>query len=210
MDPLRTLVHVGVVLTMSGSMTPTEIASLQSEAARLWSPYGVHLTWFDRVDDCAAAWTTGWLAPVDLLVRVASENDDPAADRGRRQLPPLGSVIFEAGLPDRIVRLRVPAVERLVLGSHLGGWLIGTVPLPLREQLVGRALGRVFAHELGHVLIGMPAHARDGLMRPTFAPADLISPDQTHLRLSGTLLRRLEGRIHTGSFVLLDEPVGAR
>ena len=47
---------------------------------------------------------------------------------------------------------------------------------------LGYVLGRIVAHELGHALLGA-AHAADGLMRATFAPAVLTDPRSHHFGL---------------------------
>lgn len=48
--------------------------------------------------------------------------------------------------------------------------------LTVRQEMIGRALGRVVAHELYHVLTGSPAHASAGIAQATLSPAQLITP----------------------------------
>jgi hypothetical protein len=49
-------------------------------------------------------------------------------------------------------------------------------PMAARQEMIGRALGRVVAHELYHVLTGSPAHAVAGIAQPSLSPAHLVSP----------------------------------
>jgi hypothetical protein len=44
-----------------------------------------------------------------------------------------------------------------------------------RDFLYGRALARVLAHELYHVLANTREHARDGVAKPRFTAADLLA-----------------------------------
>jgi hypothetical protein len=44
-----------------------------------------------------------------------------------------------------------------------------------REELFGRALGRVLAHELVHVLGKTPAHGKSGVFRESLSGAQLVS-----------------------------------
>jgi len=44
-----------------------------------------------------------------------------------------------------------------------------------REELLGRALGRVMAHELYHVLLRTRKHGHSGLARPVLTSADLLA-----------------------------------
>jgi hypothetical protein len=46
---------------------------------------------------------------------------------------------------------------------------------PKADLLFGRALGRVLAHELVHVLTGSEAHGREGVQRAALSGKDLIS-----------------------------------
>jgi hypothetical protein len=60
---------------------------------------------------------------------------------------------------------------------------------------MGRALGRVLAHEIGHVLLAVRQHDRSGLMRAVFTPAELGAPDREAFRLTSDDLGRLRSRI---------------
>ena len=53
----------------------------------------------------------------------------------------------------------------------------------IREQVVGRAIGRVIAHEIGHVLLRTTGHAPHGLMRAVQRADELVDPARTRYRL---------------------------
>jgi hypothetical protein len=44
-----------------------------------------------------------------------------------------------------------------------------------RQYLYGRAIGRLIAHELYHVLAGARDHAANGVAKPCFTPGDLVA-----------------------------------
>ena len=46
----------------------------------------------------------------------------------------------------------------------------------LREELLGRALSRVMAHELYHILLRTREHGREGIARPAQSIGDLTAP----------------------------------
>jgi hypothetical protein len=50
-------------------------------------------------------------------------------------------------------------------------------PPSLREEIYGRALGRVLAHELYHVLAGTSNHGADGVAKPGYTVGDLMARD---------------------------------
>ena len=49
---------------------------------------------------------------------------------------------------------------------------------------MGRALGRVLGHEIGHFLLGSRDHTAKGLMRSEQILTDLVSPDWRRFALS--------------------------
>jgi hypothetical protein len=61
------------------------------------------------------------------------------------------------------------------------------------DQLFGRALGRVLAHEVVHMLTGSGAHGREGVARKSLSGQQLIAPE---LRLSTEDLDRLANPSH--------------
>ena len=49
------------------------------------------------------------------------------------------------------------------------------LPAAEQDEVLGRALGRVVAHELYHILLKTRTHARTGLGRPVLSCADLMT-----------------------------------
>ena len=187
MDSAQALFRVGIVLGLAGSINVDQLKALKAEASGIWQPYGIELSWFEPNADCGSH-QPGDALPVDRMVQLAADPPEPSN-------AVLGSVWFHEGVPDHIIHLLYAPLTRLVLDATIGDWPIGSLPPPVRDRLVGQALGRVVAHELGHVLLALPAHDRSGLMRPTFVQSDLIVRNRDRLRLSKTGLRRLEQQL---------------
>jgi hypothetical protein len=59
------------------------------------------------------------------------------------------------------------------------------------DVLLGRALGRVLAHEVVHMLSKSGAHGRTGVARPALSGSQLIAPE---LRLEPEDLERMRAR----------------
>jgi hypothetical protein len=159
---------------------------LKAEAAGIWQPYGVELEWFDASNDCGSH--PPEMAPVDWLLRLI---DDPV------EVPDavLGAVQFRHGVPGDTIHILYRSLATLVREATIGNQPIGSLPSPIRDRLVGQAIGRVVAHELGHLLLALPAHDRSGLMRPTFFASDLIVQNHDQLRLSKPYAQRLHRRL---------------
>jgi hypothetical protein len=86
------------------------------------------------------------------------------------------------------IRVSFDATERMLLRRSASGPFVG-------DRDMGRALGRVLAHEIGHVLLAVRQHDRAGLMRAVFTPAELAAPDRDSFRLTTDDLGRLRSRI---------------
>jgi hypothetical protein len=56
----------------------------------------------------------------------------------------------------------------------VGGKRLENLPNALADLILGRALGRALAHEIGHYLLGTGQHAAHGLLRSTFEPYELL------------------------------------
>jgi hypothetical protein len=67
--------------------------------------------------------------------------------------------------------------------------------LIVRDHELARALGRVLAHEIGHVLLGAPFHDEAGLMRGVFRSNELAEPNRAPFRLTRSDVGRLRSRI---------------
>ena len=82
---------------------------------------------------------------------------------------------------ERVLALRTTSQASLVRIGH--------------DHELARALGRVLAHEIAHVLLGAPNHDEAGLMRVSFRPDELAAPDRAPFRLTCLGVGRLRSRI---------------
>jgi hypothetical protein len=172
--------EVRVRLRVDPSIRSTAILHmLKDETESLWKPYGVHLEWVDARPGDGAAEGFFMEAVIDR--------------RGDGQAQPEHAVLGRAWVPqdatgERPIHVSFDATEQMLLRRPSSIPVVG-------EYDMGRALGRVLAHEIGHVLLEVRHHDRAGLMRAVFAPAELGSPDRTPFRLTCDGVGRLRSRI---------------
>ena len=152
---------------------------LKDETESIWRPYGVQLEWVDaRLGDVAAE---GFSVEAVIERRSDGPADPDRAVLGRAFVPK-----DAAGAGP--IRVSFDATERMLLRRPWSAHIVG-------EHDMARALGRVLAHEIGHVLLAVRHHDRAGLMRAVFTPAELGSPDRGPFRLTCDGLGRLRSRI---------------
>jgi hypothetical protein len=155
------------------------LAILKDETENIWKPYGVQVEWVDAHG--------GEVATEEFSVEAVIDR------RGDGQADPDRAVLGRASVPKDAVgagpiRVSFDATERMLLRRSGSGPFVG-------DRDMGRALGRVLAHEIGHVLLAVRQHDRAGLMRAVFTPTELAAPDRDSFRLTADDLGRLRSRI---------------
>ena len=177
--------EVDIRLRVDPSIASRRITDrLKSEVEAIWGPYGIGLEWTDADDSESPRNSVSLEASVERQFERRQRTGWPAA---------LGLAAVEPGAPIwRPIRVSVDATERALAGRSMGRYSIPGVVL---DPELARALGRVLAHEIGHVLLGPPYHDRAGLMRASFRPDELGEPDRTPFRLTCGEVDRLGSRL---------------
>ena len=176
--PEPTVLAVHVHITFDRSITSKALETVaKEEAAAIWSDYGVELEWSDR-----------GIEPALCL--------DAFVQRHRRSGPFGGApevlahtTITPGAIAGAPILISFDAVDALLEQEHFAN-------LSLHDRAVAIALGRVLAHEIGHVLLGSPGyHDPEGLMRARFLTNDLVRMERSRFRLTEGSIERLRSRI---------------
>jgi hypothetical protein len=186
-DSSRPLV-VAVRLRVDPSVASRSItAAVKDEAATIWQANGVQFEW---VDEDARGRLTGRVfldATVERRLEQSRRWEWPAV---------LGLVVSDPVTPTvRPIHVSFDAIESALSSRPR----TGRRPDPgiVLDSELARALGRVLAHEIGHVLIGVAGHDRAGLMRPFFGAQELADPDSRPFRLTCAGAERIRRRLRT-------------
>jgi hypothetical protein len=172
--------QVWMLLDDGGALLNFQRTGIEVQVSELWGRYGVELAWHDHLPSPGE-----WGGRV-LVVRVS---DELMARQGGKGADPqtLGVVMF---LPAHDVFGRTifvaPTATRRLLSRP--GVLTDRM---IVDRVLARALARVVAHEIGHILLDMPGHAVEGLMKPRFEAGDLVNDTIEHLQLGPEELLRL-------------------
>ena len=180
------LLRVALALPQIPAIPAAVIDTAVAEAAGIWAPYRVAIgdarSCVRADDDCRV------LTVVPVVVEGAPSGGAPGW-RGA-----LGQIRFAPdGVPESTITVFVTDIEQFIAGATLHGGFFRLGPQALRNQLFGRVLGRVLAHEIGHYVLQSPRHAADGLMRPLQLAGDLMSPSRHRFTLTAAEAARVEG-----------------
>jgi hypothetical protein len=152
----------------------------RNEARRVWALHGVDLTWGDGAPSQPALY--------GAVVAVVLSNTEVASRRFTNSNQVLATTVFRGST--RVVYVSVGRVQHLAFGMKLpqseGG----------NDHWFGILLGRVIAHEIGHVLLATHAHARTGLMRIDFG-SSVLATDDAAVQLTTLDRERLRVRFST-------------
>jgi hypothetical protein len=157
---------LAVIVGKQNLCHPAVIATIQAEVERVLATPGLNVVW-RRLESLHSS------ESFDHLVVVRFEGSCDASgfpDLDRRE-PALGLTHVSDGdvLPfaevkcARVLRLVAPLLE--LRGSYES------------HALVGRALARVLAHELYHVLAKTTRHGRSGIAKPVLSAEELLCPN---------------------------------
>jgi hypothetical protein len=180
---------VAIVLTWTtaGAQPPAERRAMLQEVEAIWRAHGVSIVAVPPAETGPPA------ADARLVVTLARASRRPAVP-GRRER--LGAIVFDHdNAPATALTIDVAAVTAIVAGTRLAGRPFDQWPPAGRDALVGRALGRVLAHEIGHYLLASRVHAPAGLMRAAFDGDELVRPGRRGFAMAARDLPRLRTRL---------------
>jgi hypothetical protein len=170
-----------VFLTSDSVIAPAVSSGIKQELGHLLQAAAIHVKWQDPVVD-----------------RGGSENDFAAVIRLRGACRPTEpSTRFEhtvsgpftlasSAVADGVI-LPFGDIDCAALNSFLGPSL-WREPDQVREFVYARAVARLMAHELYHVIGQTHVHARSGVAEPAFTVAELLSD---HFEFTETTLSEL-------------------
>ena len=165
----RQPVPVCVKLTAKEYISGTALTTLREEATRIWKRHGISLSWTQPVSALCPT-----IVPLifddDELVKLAGGKIDTA----------LARTVFLG----RSQSIYVSVTRAFTMLKQLGNGTMRLDGSGERDYRGGTLLGRVVAHELGHVLLTTLEHSKTGLMRPVFGLRDVLSDDESTLALS--------------------------
>jgi hypothetical protein len=160
-----------ILLIDAAGVVPRTLDDAREEVARIWTTAGLRLTWTVLSPGFEI---TGPGTVVVIVRRTLSRHSRVRSDDSRSVTgAPLGRVLFDGDDKRGAVEVSIEAITAIVVEGDLGNKSVLTFPRQTQNHLLGRGLGRVIAHEIGHWRMGR-AHMRGGLMKASLNAQDLI------------------------------------
>lgn len=171
-----------VVLDFKGPHSEKSVAAMKHETQQIFNGTGLRLDWKSREE--AARSTSPDLVYIRFNGRC--EFPPPPLYDELGETGPLASTYETDGEIQPFSEVSCDRVGALVRsGLHGGDAAKG-------EQLIGKALGRVIAHELVHILTGSAKHGKEGVFEPALSAQQLIAGE---LVLGPADIDRLRSRL---------------
>ena len=158
---------VSIAVYAPRDVTDSLVSRIREEASAIWASAGISFEWH-RVDSEARA--LEW--PLDITVDDRRASAEPGGA--------LGWIMFTDSRPEHSIHLSRACADDLVRATP--GLIDAS--FAAHETLVGRALGRALAHELGHYLLRSKAHSSSGLMRRFWNSDDSFGLSRAGLELT--------------------------
>ena len=161
---------VRLLVVNEAGVAPAALEATASEAGAIWAEAGVRLEWTFAPTSFARADDDTIIVVIRRALRAppASSQTEPPASHA------LGRISFGIdGRPGGLLEVSFDAVSGLVMKGSQFDRPIPRLPSANQLELLGRGLGRVVAHELGHWLGGR-GHMPFGVMKPGFQTSDLV------------------------------------
>jgi hypothetical protein len=161
---------IAIYMSFDGEHSALAVEAMQREVEALTKPSGFHLHWRsldnrrsdESFSDLAVVKFHGkcTMEAIQLLFSELGPDGDSVALGSTKVID--GQVLPFSDLEcDRIRRSIAP----LALGSSVEE----------RESLLGRAMGRVLAHELFHVFANTEKHGHEGIAKTSYSRKDLVA-----------------------------------
>lgn len=173
--------NVTIVMDFKGPYSPRSIEAMKHETQGILKDAGLRLDWKSRDEAAASSFP-------DLVVVTfngACQLPPPPLYDELGEIGPLGSTYETDGRVQPFTDIACDRIGKFVRSGLRGG------DLKKADLLIGKALGRVVAHELVHMLTGAKDHSHQGVFEPSLTVQQLVAGE---LPLSPADLERLRTR----------------
>jgi hypothetical protein len=157
---------VAIVISGGSSATAASLEAMQSEVETLVRSAGIYVSWPSM--EQASSQSFQRLAIITLKGQCNAKAQIPANILLNRSVPALGRTHVVDGTVLPIADIQCDALHKVIRRDLLAA------SESERDGLFGKAVGRVMAHELYHILLKTEQHGSTGLARPEQTSRELL------------------------------------
>jgi hypothetical protein len=196
--PLTNVPAFVIDVIVASDISPSLVERVLAEAGDIWRAAGLTIIW--KQD-----------GRVSSALRVTIGHWSNGIKRDETALP-LGWIVFDDdGAPAHAIYVSYANATLLMDQSRGTSGASDRIPRAERETLLGRAMGRALAHELGHYLLASKAHSEKGLMRAKRTAAEFFSIDKSRFDLDAGQRAAIAARLTPASALAsLQSPVASQ
>jgi hypothetical protein len=171
----------------------TVVARMLEETDAIWRGTGFTFLWQHAAREVVPYARTSETGPyVPSTLRVVVGNDPGTSFDGKL---PLGWIVFDdATTPEQEIHVSYSNAQQFMVGARGIVGIVAEMPINQHEWLVGRAMGRALAHELGHYLLASKAHSAKGLMRASRTAAEFFAIERKSFEIDPAQRRAMVAR----------------
>lgn len=173
--------HLTVIMEFKGPYSAKSIAVMKQEAEGILKTSGLQLDWKSREEAANQSFS-------DLVVVRFNGSCEMPPPPLYDELGEIGALAFTYETDGQVQPFSDVACDKV--GAFVRSGMHGS-DFKKGDTLIGKALGRVVAHELVHMLTGAKKHSREGVFEPALTVEQLVAGE---LPLSPGDIERLRTR----------------
>ena len=183
-----------VNVTAASDVSPSLVSRMLEETDAVWRNSGVTFVWRRAAHEVVPYARVGEQGPfMPSTLRIVIGNDPGVAHDQRL---PLGWIVFDdMTTPEQEIYVSYLNARQFIAGARGIVGLVEQMTTVERETYMGRAMGRVLAHELGHYLLASKSHTTAGLMRASHTARDLFAHERLHFEIAPAERQQLVARM---------------
>jgi hypothetical protein len=190
---MLTATALAIALTVNVSASPdihpSLVKSVLAETDAIWRHSGFTFAWQLAPREASAA----------TLQVVIGRDVRPGLGGGLA----LGWITFDGWRPEPTVYVSYTNAQQLMVESPGVVGALASMPLLEKQTLLGRAMGRALAHEMGHYLLESKAHTLNGLMRARITASEFFGMNNGEFKLDNGQRSSITARLTRESVLSL-------
>jgi hypothetical protein len=194
-----------ITVATAAGVSPALVARVLEETDAVWRAAGLTFIWRRSSGDATPRARLVEAAPCETsTLRVVVGNErGPDAGARRENATALGWIVFDDGeTPESEIYVSYQNVAAYMADARAIVGVSDRMTVAEREMLLGRAMGRALAHEIGHYLLASKLHTARGLMQASHTASDFFGADRKSFAIDAAQRQAVAARLRQAPLVV--------